>query len=199
MKHLANGSQILSRAQSAVLSFAVFAFLLTALNHDALGQWKQSAGYTSASMYNFFGVSFGGSNYLLISAQTSGIPVVTIDSLFASTDNGQSWNPFAANGGSEMAAVTIGGVPSLIGSASFLQKDNSLTGMLAYSTATSLVNPLQTWLPDTIGYPTSQPSNDPLAGSFVTIGSTVYASDGAYGIYQQTALPVRNGQPIRSG
>jgi hypothetical protein len=186
MKYIANGSLFSSLKQRAIIAIAACGLLFIALPHQAFGQWKQGSGNPSGQLYNFFGVSFGGSNYLLISAQSTGLPIVTIDSLFASTDNGQSWRPFAANGGSEMTAVTISGIPSLIGSASFPQ-GNGLTAILSYSTATSLVNPLQTWLPDTLGFPTTQPSNDPLASSLVTIGSTVYAADGQYGVYQQTA------------
>ena len=136
-------------------------------------------------MYGFFDVSFAGSNYLLVSIQSSGVPITMNDSLYYSTDNGRSWSPFGPNGGLPLATVFNNGVPNIVGRASFPAGDGSITGILAYSA--DLLDHFQTWAPDTLGFPTSQPMNDPLASSLVTIGNTIYASDGAYGIYQQTA------------
>ncbi|MFI5263582.1 MAG: T9SS type A sorting domain-containing protein [Candidatus Kapaibacterium sp.] len=166
-----------------VTSFLLFAGFVS-YSTNASAQWKQSTGYGSDQMQGFFGYP----PYLLLSVSSStfGGLSPTIDSLLASTDNGQSWVPFAPNGGAPLAGVLVGGtVPNLIGSASFPSGGGGMTGMLAYSN--DFANQFKTWYTDTLGFPTAQPTNDPLAASLVTIGSTVFAADGAYGVYQQTS------------
>ncbi len=150
---------------------------------NASAQWKQSTGYNSDQMLGFFGYP----PYLLVSVQSStfGSLPASIDSLLASSDNGQTWVAFGPNGGTPLAAVINGSIPTLIGSASFPSGGGSMTGMLAYSN--DFANQFKTWHTDTLGFPTAQPSNDPLAASLVTMGTTIYAADGAYGVYQQTS------------
>src|SRR5579864_6732444 len=94
---------------------------------DASAQWKQSAGYNGDQMRSFFSYP----PYVLVNVMSSA-PLTVIDSLLGSTDNGQTWGPFAPNGGTPMTAVSVGGVPNLVGSASF-PSGGGLTGMLAYS------------------------------------------------------------------
>jgi len=163
-------------------SFLLLAgFLIFGANVSA--QWKQSAGYNGDQMRGFFSYP----PYVLVDVMASTFMGLspTIDSLLASTDNGQTWVPFAPNGGIPLAAVSVSGVPNLIGNASFPSSGGGQTGMLAYSN--DPLNQFRTWIVDTVGFPTSQPTNDPQASSLAIIGATIYASDGNYGIYQQTA------------
>ncbi|HZK76856.1 MAG TPA: hypothetical protein VFD13_08115 [Candidatus Kapabacteria bacterium] len=188
MKSVATEFRVSSRAIRVAAGIAACALFFSALQAaEAFGQWKQSTGYHTGSMYGFFGVSFAGSNYLLVSVQVTSGPPAPNDSLYYSTDHGQSWLPFGPNGGLPLATVFHSGVPNIVGRASFPAHDGSITGILAYST--DLLDHFQTWTPDTLGFPTSQPTNDPLASALVTMGTgtTIYAADGAYGIYQQTA------------
>jgi Secretion system C-terminal sorting domain len=178
MKHIANGSLFTSRVKRTAISFAACALFLIASNHQAFGQWTQSAGYNSDPMRGFFGYP----PYLLVDVASSGTPVTTIDSLYASTDNGQSWIPFAPNGGVPLAAVAVSGIPNLIGTASYPSGGGSLTGILSYSN--DYTNKFKTWLPDTVGYPNINANY--AAFSLATIGTTIFAADGAFGVYQQT-------------
>jgi hypothetical protein len=149
---------------------------------DTSAQWKQSTGYNSDQMHGFFGYP----PYLLVDVLSStygGLPP-TIDSLYGSTDDGQSWSAFAPNGGLPLAGILVGSVPNLIGQASF-PSGGGYTGILSYSN--DFTHQFKTWLPDTLGFPTSQPTNDPLASSLATLGGVIFAADGAYGLYQQTA------------
>ncbi|MFI5263500.1 MAG: hypothetical protein ACHQM6_03190, partial [Candidatus Kapaibacterium sp.] len=136
---------------------------------SASAQWQQSTGFNSHNLIGGF-LSYG--NYLLGDARTSGGP--TIDSLYASTDDGQTWAPFSPNGGAPLAAY---GNNDILGSASY-PIPGGLQGMLSYST-----NYGQTWTPDTLGWP----SFSGLAGLLVTVGSTIYGANGSTGVYQQTS------------
>ncbi len=187
MKHFANNSLFRSYLKRAAFSFAACGVLFLALQPKVSAQWTQSTGYSSNSMYGFYGISFAGSNYLVVSVQAMNAP--PNDSLYSSTDNGQTWAPFGPNGGLPLVVVSNNSLPNLVGRATFKYSDGSYTGILSYST--DYADRFQTWAPDTLGFPTSQPSNDPLASALVTIGSTIYAADGAYGVYQQTAPGAR--------
>ncbi len=179
MKNIANGLHSISRAKRIALTFAACALFSISSNHEAFGQWVQSAGYNNSDQMKGF---FAYSSYLLVDVQASNSPPASIDSLFGSTNNGQTWFAFEANGGIPLTTAPGGGfLPDLIGGASYPSGGGGLSEIMSYSPGTT------TWLPDTLGFPTI--NSDYMASSLVTIGSgsTVFAADGSFGVYQQTA------------
>jgi hypothetical protein len=149
------------------------------LPRGASAQWNQATFNSTDNINGFFSVQ----NYLLLSVRSGGIAIATIDSLYASTDNGQTWMPFAPNGGLPLAAALNGIVPNLIGTASYPSSSGGgLTGFLSYST-----NFGQTWSPDTLGWP----DKSGLAATLTTIGTTIFGTNGQSGVYQQTSPGAR--------
>jgi hypothetical protein len=149
-------------------SFLLFAgFILCTSTLSA--QWKQSMGFNSHDHISGFVAS---GSYLFADANTIG--GATIDSLYASADNGLTWAAFAPNGGAPIIAY---GTSGFVGTASY-PIPGGLQGILSYST-----NNGQTWSPDTLGWM----GQNGLASVLITASGKIFGASGTTGLYQQTA------------
>jgi hypothetical protein len=167
--------------RNTVIRFAMCVVFLIASQQGSFAQWKQCKGFSNAIGNNnlddvagFLAVG----NYLLADAkcgynQTGATP----DSLFQSTDNGQTWVSYSANGGFPLAAIGN----DLIGCVT-LPSSAPNTEVLSYSSDKG-----RTWHVDTLGWP----NPDASAAALLSIGSTIYMSCGMSGVYQQTAPGAR--------
>ncbi len=171
-------SLFILRSMRVFIRSIAFAFLFLAFQHEAFGQWKQAPGFSNENAFNaanvdaIFGLipwgdSLLGSASCAISSADQG---ATFDSLWLSTDHGQTWVDFAPNGGLPM--VVVGN--NFIGGAEPDPTSSNPNEVVSYSTDRG-----QTWKTDTAGWGGTG------ASSMFTIGNNIFMSDD-YGIYKQT-------------
>ncbi|MFI5263581.1 MAG: WD40/YVTN/BNR-like repeat-containing protein, partial [Candidatus Kapaibacterium sp.] len=164
-----------------VIFLLLSCFFLCGTNASA--QWKLASGLTNSNgFYGFDGVTgfaVWGNNLLAhancgTDASQSG---ATPDSLFLSTDNGQTWVGVAPNG--VLPMLTVGSGANAVFYANVAPPGTN-GKILSYST-----DGAQTWVTDTTGL--SVPGlGGGYASSIVAIGSNVFSSDGI-AVYKQTA------------
>src|SRR5665213_3127259 len=146
-------------------------------HHAAMGQWKQSTGFSNslgADQVNGF-LSYG--TFLLADASCpSDQPGATGDSLFVSRDDGLTWRDFAPNGAVPLIAVGSSSVPVLIGEADPTPNTFGARKILAYSTDAG-----QSWMSDTLAWPVENglPMAMVPAGDTILIGTAVGVSQQA--------------------
>ena len=157
-------------------------FFLSATNASA--QWKQASGFSNSNgFYNYDDITgfavWGNSILAHASCGFDGTQSgATGDSLFLSTDNGQTWTGYASNG--VLPMLTLGS-----GSTAIFYANTAPAGtngkILSYSNDGAM-----TWITDTTGL-TVQGLGGGYASSVVAIGSNVFMSDGI-AVYKQTTL-----------
>ena len=181
MKYLAYRSRFRSFLKSAVIAIGASAFLFIALQRPAFGQWTQVTGFsnqiTTPNVDNVDEFLVYGNDLLAGAKCGYNLAGATGDSLFLSTDNGQTWTDFAPNGGPPLLSVGT----TLIGGADSVPGAGILGEILSYSTTAG-----QTWKPDTLGWPIANGS----AMALLAVGNKIYMASAA-GIYQQTAPGMR--------
>ncbi len=157
----------------ALTAFVMFVFVLGSFQNGH-AQWKRAAGWTldahngTLSQVKGF-LPFG--NKLLADVLCATSSNGTPDSLFVSTDNGQSWAPFSSSGGEPLIANGT----NLVGIADSFS-NGMVISWISYST-----NQGQNWIADSVGFPASA-----LPGGMVVAGNSIIASAGFYGFYKQT-------------
>jgi hypothetical protein len=189
MKNIANGLLFTSRVKRGTVILAACALFLVASQHQAHGQWKLASGFSNANAslpnevdqvagFTVWGDSLLGSAFCADDLLHD--PGAAPDSLFLSTDHGQTWTDFAPYG--EQPLVVVGN--DFIGEAQPSPEDNSVgDATLSYSTDYG-----QTWTIDTTGWNinTGGSNGGGLASSLVTIGSTIFVSTPLGGVLQQS-------------
>ncbi len=167
--------------KSTVIRFAVCVVFLIVSQQSSFAQWKQCKGFDNAFQTNNVDMVGGfltiGNDLFATAKCGYNQPGATGDSLFRSTDNGQTWTSFSSNGG--MPLVAFGN--DLIGNAT-LPSSAPNTEVLSYSSDKG-----RTWHSDTAGWP----NPDAFASSLLAFNGKVYMSCGMSGVYQQTAPGAR--------
>ncbi len=174
-------SPFFPRSKRVAIRFAAFAIVLIISNHAAFAQWKQVTGFSNSlgnnNVDDVAGFLVYGNNLLADARCASNQTGATSDSLFLSSDNGQTWSSFAPNGGVPLVAFQTNAGYALIGSANLSPATGNKT-VLCYSRDQG-----QTWFADTTGWP----DTNAFAAALISFNGKIYMSCGGSGIFQQTA------------
>ncbi len=161
-------------------------FFFMAAQRQACGQWKQATGFSNANaglpnnVDYVAGFTVWGDSLLASAFCPNAVQGAAPDSLFLSTDHGQTWTDFAPYGGPPL--VVVGN--DFVGEAQPSPEDNSTSdAVLSYLTDYG-----QTWTIDTTGWNinTGGAGGGGLATSLLTIGSTIFVSSPLGGVLQQS-------------
>lgn len=167
-----------TRSKDLGVRFTICALCLIAFQNSAFGQWMKASGFSNSGSYDQEKGFLAVGDTLFADAGCSGAG--TPDSLFFSTDNGQTWNGFAANGGVPLVAAGSTAAPVFIGGAEPPGDNASYQEVLSYSADYG-----ETWDYDTVGW--QSPNGSGVPNWLVTVGTTIYLSDDAGGVFEQTA------------
>ncbi len=168
----------------AAFAIAVCYSLLFAFEEVSFAQWKQATGFSNVNaslpdnVDQVAGFTLWGDSLLASAFCADDLlnnPGATPDSLFLSTDHGQTWTDFAPYG--QRPLVVVGN--DFIGEAQPSPADNNISdAVLSFSTDYG-----QTWAIDTTGWNLTGTNGQAL--SLAKIGNTAYASN-SYGVFSQT-------------
>jgi hypothetical protein len=169
-----------SATKQMVASIGICALFLTALQREALGQWTQASGI--GNMY-IGCLAAAGNNVVACGG------VKEPDSIFISTDNGNSWSVACTNVPTVVTSIVNVGTGFIVGS--------DRPGGSYYST-----NFGSTWNPNTLDFP-NPITSDYSISSLAVVGTTIFAATGS-GVYQQAApgdawTPDTVGMPFDGG
>ncbi len=185
MKYIANRFILTSRAKKGTVILAACALFLMASQPQAFGQWKLASGFSNenASLPNSVdqvaGFTVWGDSLLASAFCATDVQGAAPDSLFLSTDHGQTWTDFAPYGGQPL--VIAGN--DFIGEAQPSSEDNNTQdAVLSFSADDG-----QTWTIDTTGWNVNTSTGGGFATSLLTLGSTIFVSSPLGGILQQSA------------
>jgi photosystem II stability/assembly factor-like uncharacterized protein len=168
MKHLDTNSILLPLAKKGGLTLLTCLLILLSVHLVSYGQWKQAVGVGNTYIGGLTDYTYGSITVLAAEGGMS-----TPDTVWFSTDNGQTWAIRSDSVTILASALAYSGTSIVVGSGN--------PGGILWSSDAG-----KTWSPDTTGF-----LNDPNASlqyyvnSLATLGTTVYAGTGL-GVCQQT-------------